>query len=279
MSRLVQELSSESFKSAHPILQSAYAHYSFVCIHPFADGNGRVARALASAYLYRNPGVPLIVYADQKVQYLDTLESADAGNPEPFIRFVASRVIDAVEMVRLELRRAASRRQRARVLADMTSALESDVGMSHLEVDALAARLFDTILTEFSKQIAELEVPTGIGLQPQMISSSHSRLEGYRPVHSSLRHLVISAVSREPASVKITAGYDILVATAQTIGPKFVVLSRQGARLQLELEELRPAFSAVAEWKIAVYVETEITDILTDLSIKVNAALRQKGYR
>ncbi|MBI3648097.1 MAG: Fic family protein [Actinobacteria bacterium] len=53
MTRLVQELRSPAFTAAHPVLQAAYAHYFLVAVHPFADGNGRVARAMASVYTYR----------------------------------------------------------------------------------------------------------------------------------------------------------------------------------------------------------------------------------
>ena len=81
MRRLVDELRSMAFAEAHPILQAAYAHYGVVAVHPFADGNGRVARALASGYLYRRPGVPLVIFADQKDAYLDGLEEADQGRP------------------------------------------------------------------------------------------------------------------------------------------------------------------------------------------------------
>ncbi len=37
----------------HPILKSGIAHYEFVRIHPFVDGNGRVARALSSLILFQ----------------------------------------------------------------------------------------------------------------------------------------------------------------------------------------------------------------------------------
>lgn len=36
-----------------PILKAGIAHYQFVSIHPFMDGNGRTARALATLVLYR----------------------------------------------------------------------------------------------------------------------------------------------------------------------------------------------------------------------------------
>jgi Fic family protein len=39
-------------KSTHPIVASACAHYEMARLHPFRDGNGRVARALATWVLY-----------------------------------------------------------------------------------------------------------------------------------------------------------------------------------------------------------------------------------
>ncbi len=99
MSRLVDTLSSEAFANSHPVIQAAYAHYAFVSIHPFADGNGRVARALASAFLYRNPGVPLVIFADQRNAYLDSLEAADTGDATDFVRFVRDRAAETADLV------------------------------------------------------------------------------------------------------------------------------------------------------------------------------------
>ena len=61
MRRLVEQCRLDEFVAAHPVVQASYVHYAFVCVHPFADGNGRVARALASVFLYRDPGIPLVI--------------------------------------------------------------------------------------------------------------------------------------------------------------------------------------------------------------------------
>lgn len=41
-------------RDIHPILKAGIAHYQLVTLHPFMDGNGRTARALATLLLYRD---------------------------------------------------------------------------------------------------------------------------------------------------------------------------------------------------------------------------------
>lgn len=43
----------EMTSSAHPAMSAAWAHVVIAAIHPFRDGNGRVARVLASLAMYR----------------------------------------------------------------------------------------------------------------------------------------------------------------------------------------------------------------------------------
>ncbi len=47
---LIKWINSES--DLHPVIIAGIAHYEFVRIHPFVDGNGRTARALATLILY-----------------------------------------------------------------------------------------------------------------------------------------------------------------------------------------------------------------------------------
>ncbi|KKJ00012.1 DUF4172 domain-containing protein [Prochlorothrix hollandica] len=60
-----------------PILQAGIAHFWFLTLHPFEDGNGRIARALTELALARADGSPLRFYslsaqiaADRKQYYL-----------------------------------------------------------------------------------------------------------------------------------------------------------------------------------------------------------------
>jgi Fic family protein len=87
MHRLVNELRTADFLVAHPVLQSSYAHYAFVSIHPFADGNGRVARAVASVFLYRARSIPLLMLVEHRPEYFTTLQAADRRAFQPFVDF------------------------------------------------------------------------------------------------------------------------------------------------------------------------------------------------
>jgi len=73
-----------------PIELAAHAHYWFTYIHPFGDGNGRIARLLTNFILLRNH-YPFIVFkkVDRK-QYIRTLQKAsDDGYFEPFLIYTA----------------------------------------------------------------------------------------------------------------------------------------------------------------------------------------------
>ena len=88
MDRYIRELRSKRFLRSHPVLQASYSHYSFVLIHPFADGNGRVARSLAGAFLYRSTSIPVLSLDQDRGKYLSSLRVADTGDFREFIDLV-----------------------------------------------------------------------------------------------------------------------------------------------------------------------------------------------
>ena len=68
-----------------PEVSAAWLHHRFSQIHPFQDGNGRVARALASLVFLRAQWFPLIVRRDDRELYIRALESADQDDLNPLI--------------------------------------------------------------------------------------------------------------------------------------------------------------------------------------------------
>lgn len=74
---------------AHPVVRSAWLHHGFVLIHPFQDGNGRVARALTLMVLLQARYAPLVVDRNQRSDYLDALDAANEGDLRPLVRLFA----------------------------------------------------------------------------------------------------------------------------------------------------------------------------------------------
>lgn len=68
-----------------PEVEAAWLHHRFTQVHPFQDGNGRVARCLASLVLIRAEWFPLAIDRDDRTMYLDALEAADRGEPAPLV--------------------------------------------------------------------------------------------------------------------------------------------------------------------------------------------------
>ena len=91
-----------------PEVEAAWLHHRFTQIHPFQDGNGRVARALTAAVFMRTDCLVLVVRDEEhKERYLDALEAGDRGDLKPLVDLFAdiqvSDLNDAIRSVR-ELR-------------------------------------------------------------------------------------------------------------------------------------------------------------------------------
>jgi Fic family protein len=69
-----------------PEVEAAWLHHRFTQIHPFQDGNGRVARVLASLIFLRAGWFPLIIHRDIRREYITALEQADSGDLKPLIQ-------------------------------------------------------------------------------------------------------------------------------------------------------------------------------------------------
>ena len=108
-----------------PEVEAAWLHHRFTQIHPFQDGNGRVARALATLIFIRSGWFPLVVRDRDRSIYIETLEEGDGGNLKPLVAYFSGlqkdefvkalslaqtvlkskRAEDAISAVRKELQR------------------------------------------------------------------------------------------------------------------------------------------------------------------------------
>lgn len=104
--------------SADPVLKAAVAHIWFVTIHPFDDGNGRIARAVADMALARAEGTGRRFYSlsarlrVERNAYYETLEAMQKGDLEItarlewFLHILDAAITDAETMLDTVLRKA-----------------------------------------------------------------------------------------------------------------------------------------------------------------------------
>ena len=70
-----------------PDIEAAWIHHRFTLIHPFTDGNGRVARCLATLVLLKAEWLPLVITRKDREPYISALRSADNGDLRPLVDF------------------------------------------------------------------------------------------------------------------------------------------------------------------------------------------------
>ena len=85
MDRLVAYHRAHTRAKVPPEIEAAWLHHRFSQIHPFQDGNGRVARILASLVFIRGNGFPLSVHRDLRNRYITACEQADFSDLRPLI--------------------------------------------------------------------------------------------------------------------------------------------------------------------------------------------------
>jgi len=251
MIRLCDELVTGGFAAAHPVVQAAFAHYGYVCIHPFADGNGRVARALASVFLYRAFGVPLVIFADQRAEYIDALERADDGDPRDFIGFMQERVIDAVQLATLTM--AEPRPVTDKIQGTIARIEEVDnLGLAVTRLAGLAAsRLRDAL--------DDCNLPVGFSATVSQRSVTSNDGTEYIPHRGNDEILVQLSQASEANRVYVALG-------RKPGSPGSELLLRRGEdNFDIWLREIDPAETASLGAKLNAWAKNEVVNIVKEL--------------
>jgi len=277
MHRLCEEIRSASFSLAHPILQASYAHYSFVCIHPFADGNGRVARALASVFMYRSQSVPLLILAENRGEYITALESADTGDFRPFIDFVMERALDAIRLVDESIRTAMAPSVNDS-LATIKRLYVTKGGYSHTEVDQAGIRLLELLKTEFSRQLGEMSLKGTVNCNVNEASAS---AKVYKPsdrlLLSGPRGLRFSASTDIPANASVHRNFAIEVPKDCGRDDDLAIVQvESGSLFEARMTELHPVVTAALQMRISILVQGMVSEVLGELAAKATSALKTR---
>lgn len=278
MARLCQEFSRSDFMSAQPVLQAAFAHYAFVWVHPFSDGNGRVARALASVFTFRAFSLPILILGEHKPEYLSALRSADRGDRESFARFILSRTVDAALVVEDSLR-AAALPDIDTLAASLQRVYLTKGGFTHAAVDEAAGRLLDLLMKRLTERLNELLTPVTGRVQTSFTSASLASGQGYRPPVNGAQAIQINLALPAPADVSREWALWLRVPIDGGATEEVLFMNGEAQKeFGVPLGELMPAISAVAELRLNMFIEALVRRFVDEVRQAGSARVRERGY-
>lgn len=148
----------DRFASTDGLFAAAAAHTWLVTIHPFTDGNGRVARLLANLILMRYWFPIAIVSREDRHRYYDALEESQTTDLTPLLALLAESVRESLEEYERAAEEQRERSEWARELAEKFTKPERVRIQNEYEVWKSAMELFRSFL----RQTAE-SITTGLG--------------------------------------------------------------------------------------------------------------------
>lgn len=115
----------ERLRASHDvntILLATWVHWTIARIHPFMDGNGRMARLWQDLVLFRGHLTCAIIPPEAKTEYLQSLGAADDGDFNPLTQLVARRVASTFDKYLSAQKKADAMSQWAQALVGESSA-------------------------------------------------------------------------------------------------------------------------------------------------------------
>lgn len=123
----------------HPLIMSAVFHYEFVFIHPFADGNGRMARLWHTIFLYRWRKVFEYIPLENQIEkfqedYYEAIAQCHVnGNSNVFIEFMLERIDEVLEEVIVQVKKSKGG-ETSEYVNRLLSCMEYDVPYTSKEI-------------------------------------------------------------------------------------------------------------------------------------------------
>jgi Fic family protein len=283
MERLIKSIQSDEFANLHPAIQASYAHYAFVRIHPFADGNGRVARAFASYFLMKSNSIPLLILLEQRDEYLNALQAADKGNYKPLNEFVFIRGIEAMQIVE-DFAKAAAQPELTSTLDRIANLYYARDGVQHSELDDLGEKFFRAAQEALSKAVSDMNLPGR-----HEVSTSQAKYkgapQGYRTlVKSQGPTLSITLSTRAPAEATVTLTF-VLYVTKGDVQPDGDLIIQTGKgtyRIGASTDDVRRSsragISATLKLRLDAWAMGTINGAAAELEKLAEASFKASGY-
>ena len=278
MHRLCEDLRSEIFMAAHPVLQAAYAHYAFVRIHPFVDGNGRVARALASVFTYRAQSIPLLILKGDSY-YRPSLEAADRGDFQRFTDFVLDKTVETIRLTEESLK-AASAPSLEEALNKLTALyiLQGAESESRTRAEEIGKKLFESFKDEMNEKFRSLDLPNVIALGTVTSETRTPTRISARVLGTTASGFMLSTAAPFAAAVHRVFQVELLELPGDAKGAFSQVVIRcldPADTFDVRFSELTPDPTTSVRMRLAVWCDRLIAEALNELATRA-ADLRKE---
>lgn len=147
----------------HPLIMSAIFHYEFVFIHPFADGNGRMARLWHTVILYRWRSVFEFIPLESQIQrfqseYYDAIAKCHVnGTSDVFIEFMLEMIDQVLDEVILQVNK--ENANTSEYVKRMLEVMEYDIPYTSNKImELLGLRSKETLRKNYINPAIELGV-------------------------------------------------------------------------------------------------------------------------
>ena len=141
------------FASSRGIESAAVAHTWLVYVHPFVDGNGRVARLLMNLMLMRY-GFPIaIISREDRLRYYDALEESQSGGLSSFMALLTESIRESLEEYETARQEDRDRQEWARSLAGKFSASQMTKARNEYEIWKNAMELMKSHMRDVASVI------------------------------------------------------------------------------------------------------------------------------
>ncbi len=226
MERLL-ELHHDHLNRGTPVeVEAAWMHHRFTQIHPYQDGNGRVARTLASLIFIKGGWFPVVITRDDRARYLDSLAAADEGD----LRLLVFLFVDVQKRALFQATLAAADVQPIHTVEEAIASLKKVVSRPTpslepsvwLRAIASADRLMEVTEKRLHELEMELTKQVGEGSKKLRFATTSAGIEGLKPRKWFLPYEPnIRDYDQARSLVILAIGHSAITVEAHAIGSKF----------------------------------------------------------
>ena len=189
-------------------VEAAWLHHRFTQIHPFQDGNGRVARALTSAVLLKADHLVLVVRDEEHREiYLDALAAADGGDLKLLVDLFADIQIADMQEAMKSIRSLRGENM-VNVADSIAERVKRRKEASQQHAVGLMGELIQIASVRLEEAAAELQRALGADVSARVLSDDEDKLDwwSWQVIEAARKHGYFADLDRPRRWVSLRLG-------------------------------------------------------------------------